>query len=285
MAPFLGHLIETQRKRSPVYVEPFAGGAGAALRLLVDEYVDYIELNDIDPGVAAFWRSVFFETEALIERVRRCPVNLKEWSRQRAVYEGRKGSVVDLGFATFFLNRTNRSGILSGRPIGGLNQTGKWPISARFHRDDLVARIRLLGRFASRVKVHNQDGIAWLHRHIKKSGSQSFYYVDPPYLNKGRDLYLDTLTWHDHQRLARLLNETSDRWVVTYDCDRRVPDELYRRFRIARFAIAHTAANQHVGWEFAVFSRSLRVDGIGGLSTSFAELMEPSRTKNPRGNS
>ena len=38
-----------------IYVEPFAGGAGLALKLLFRGDVDSLVLNDIDRNIYAFW--------------------------------------------------------------------------------------------------------------------------------------------------------------------------------------------------------------------------------------
>lgn len=262
LAPLLGALIKAQSTRPATYVEPFAGGAGAALRLLTDEYIENIELNDLDRGIAAFWRSVFFHTDELADRVSKTKVTIGEWKRQRRAFVDRASSTVDLGFATFYLNRTNRSGILDARPIGGLDQTGKWLLDARFNRNELATRISFLGRYRNRVTIHRRDGIAFLAAHMTRHSADSFYYVDPPYLNHGADLYLDTMTWRDHRNLARLLTSSRARWVVTYDCDKRVTTELFPRNSYLRFPIAHTAAHQHVGTEYAVFSQALPLAGL-----------------------
>ena len=159
IAPFLARLIATQRPRCTQYVEPFAGGAGAALRLLLEEQVDAILLNDIDPGVAAFWRSLLRDTDAFVDLVMTCEVSIEEWQRQRQLYENRSANDLELGFATFYLNRTNRSGILNARPIGGLDQTGQWLIDARFNRKALAKRIQDIGRMRGRIQVSTIDGV------------------------------------------------------------------------------------------------------------------------------
>ena len=263
LAPFLGNLLELQQDRCDVYVEPFAGGAGAALRLLLDEFVDEVVLNDLDAGIAAFWRCVFQRTEELAEMAEGAIVTVEEWHRHRQAYElrGTGQDELALAFATFFLNRTNRSGILNARPIGGLRQTGVWKIDARFNRAGLSRRIRTLGGYRNLVTICEEDGIRMVSRFLSK---KTFVYADPPYLVRGSDLYLDTLTWQDHERLAHLLSGSNARWMVTYDNDERV-HALYPQQRRACFSIAHTAARPHVGQELAVFANSLRVDNLTGL--------------------
>lgn len=270
LAPFVGDLLSAQPRHFRRYVEPFAGGAGVALRLLVDEYVDEVLLNDLNPGIAAFWRAVFCHTSEFVNRMRKCRVSVAEWRRQREIYTSRAGDDVEVGFATFFLNRTNRSGILDARPIGGLDQTGKWKIDARFDKSRLADRIGVLARYASRVTVCEEDGIGLAKKFA--SDRDSFIYADPPYLKHGDDLYLDTLKWNDHMRLAKTLRN-ADGWLVTYDADPRIITQLYAGLRCAEFQTSHTAAVQHVGSEYAVFANSLRLPSLSRLGSDRAIML------------
>jgi len=257
-----------------LYVEPFAGGAGAALRLLLEEHVDAILLNDIDPGVAAFWRSILRNNAEFVDLVMTCDLSIEEWERQRRIYETGSPDDLELGFATFYLNRTNRSGILNARPIGGLAQTGQWLINARFNRPGLAQRIRDIGRFRNRIQVSSIDGVDLVEDLLTDQSEAVFLYADPPYLEKSADLYMDRLEWEDHLRLADVLNESGACWIVSYDCDERVHTTLYPDRRFARFAIKHTAATQHVGSEYAVFSDRIMVDDLTGLSTGAAVVFD-----------
>ena len=273
LARFVGELIAAQPLAASRYVEPFAGGAGVGLRLLFDEYVDEIVLNDLNPGIAAFWRAVFFQTDALAERIRGCRPTVDEWHRQRAFYDtdSKQADDVQLGFATFFLNRTNRSGILDARPIGGLDQSGAWGIDARFDNDKLEERVRRLSAYASRVLVCEDDGIGLIEDQI--DDPESFIYADPPYLVEGDDLYLDTLDWDDHKRLAEILVSRDTGWFLTYDADSRITDDLYAGLRCAEFSTAHTAAVQHIGSEYAVFPSRLHVPSLGSLGRRAARFV------------
>lgn len=263
--------MAAQPSRPTRYVEPFAGGAGVGLRLLFDEYADEIVLNDLNAGIVAFWGCVFGEASALLERLDASEATVEEWHRQHAVYHEDGADRADLGFATFFLNRTNRSGILDARPIGGLEQTGKWSIGARYDKEMLGKRIRRLAGYASRVTVCGVDGIAFLEDQL--ASDDVFAYADPPYLVHGDDLYLDTFTWEDHERLARLLASHDAGWFLTYDADDRIVDSLYAGLRCARFSTSHTAAIQHVGDEYAVFAHDLVVKSLDGLGSGPAEWL------------
>lgn len=261
-APYLAQLIRSQPTRPGSYAEPFAGGAGAAVKLLVDETVKSIHINDLAPGIAAFWRSVFFNTDALVSHVARATLTVDEWHKQRAVFDNPVGhDDLSLGFATFFLNRTNRSGILTARPIGGLEQTGNWKIDARFNREDLAQRIALLGEYRRRVSVTQLDAKVFMST-IEDLGNSLLTYVDPPYIVQGENLYLDSLSYEDHAALADYLSTTSVPWLLTYDTAEQITAELYQGFRAAQFSISHTAQKQHVGSEYVVFSNQLVVPSL-----------------------
>ncbi|MGD0407976.1 MAG: DNA adenine methylase [Candidatus Limnocylindrales bacterium] len=263
LAPFFRRLLTAQDEPCEVFVEPFAGGAGAALRLLVDGAVESVVLNDLDPAMAAFWRAVVNHNTDFARLVETTPISIEAWHRHHEVHARRATSTDDLelGFSTFFLNRTNRSGIVNARPIGGLGQGGAWKLDARFNRQTLAARIRTIGAHKDRITVCQEDGAALVGR---LSRPKVFIYADPPYLVNGADLYLNAMTWGDHSALAGAFARASGRWMVTYDRDDRV-SRLYPTFRRAEFSIGHTAGRPHVGREYAVFGDRLQVPNLDGL--------------------
>jgi DNA adenine methylase len=262
LAGYLTRLLAAQETRPRNYAEPFAGGAGAALRLLESEEVHSIFLNDLSPGIAAFWRVVFNDTERLAVAVENEVPSIASWQRARDTYfSADQHSDFDLGFATFRLNRFNRSGIIEAGPIGGLDQTGKWAIGARFNASGLAARIRYIGGYRNRVHLTQLDGRAFVTE-LEREAADALLYVDPPYLVQGERLYLDSLTFDDHVALADTLQSTALPWLLTYDADERITESLYRGLRCAEFDIAHTAQRHNVGTEYAVFSAGLRVPGI-----------------------
>lgn len=270
LSPYIARLLHAQVPRPTSYAEPFAGGAGAALRLLVDEEVRSIKINDLSPGIAAFWRCVFDDTERFAQRVERQHVTIDVWHEMMAIYrDPDRQSDLDLGFATFFLNRCNRSGILDARPIGGLDQSGRWKIDARYNHTSLAERIRFLGEYRRRVTVTQLDGREFI-RQLDCGDSNTLLYVDPPYLVQGADLYLDALSARDHAELSELLRSIGLPWLLTYDVHADVATCLYGGLRIAEFDIAHTAQVQHVGSEYAVFGPGLNVPDVALVGNSKA---------------
>ena len=74
------------------YYEPFAGGAGAALRLLRESVVSELYLNDLDYRIFSFWNAVLNETERFVDAIMTVPVSIEEWKRQQHVYLQSKSS-------------------------------------------------------------------------------------------------------------------------------------------------------------------------------------------------
>ncbi|MEU0552044.1 DNA adenine methylase [Micromonospora sp. NPDC005979] len=261
LGPFFARILASQPAPITAYAEPYAGGAGAGLFLLSEGHIEQLLINDLNPGIAAFWRAIINRTEEFVERIEREDISLDAWHQHRARYLSPDGrDDLDLGFSTFFLNRCNRSGILTARPIGGLAQTGNWKIDARFNRVGLVARIRHIKGLASRITVSQKPALDFIASCSRRRAS-TLLYVDPPYLVKGEELYMSSHSWEDHEKVASALTKTRQPWILTYDVDERVRN-LYPLHRCLRYSISHTAQTQKVGREFMLFSHGLRVDDL-----------------------
>ncbi len=230
LAGFFADLITEMKIEAPVYVEPFAGGVGAGLALLRDDVIDRLVINDIDGAVYCFWRSVVNQTGAFADLVADTPLTLEEWDRQRAIYRaGDERDPLALGFAFFYLNRTNRSGILNAGVIGGKAQNGTYRIDARFNRDDLAARIVSIGANGDRITITDHDGRRVVREHA--GNPNAFLYIDPPYVDMGGSLYLNAFTHRDHAELAEDINAAADaNWVLTYDAVPLIRDLYAGRF-------------------------------------------------------
>jgi DNA adenine methylase len=257
----LAHLIDINDVRGGTYVEPYAGGAGAALNLLLGEHVDQILINDADVCLYAFWMAALWQTEAFLKLLRGTPLSVREWQRQRDVYlHPRQHPRLRVGFATFFLNRCNRSGIIgNGGPIGGISQRGQWKINARFNREDLEVRIRRVASYRERISVTNSDAVDFLKEHLAQLGPRSryFVYLDPPYYGKGRDLYLSHYGPAEHAALARFVQDLGPhRWVLSYD---DVPEirSLYKGVRKTTFVLPYSARERRTGAELLFLSDNL----------------------------
>jgi DNA adenine methylase len=258
LADFVKAIFHANGLLDGAYAEPYAGGASVALTLLFEEHASDVYINDIDPGVHAFWHSVLQETEALCRLVRETRVTPREWERQRAIYLDQSGSLVALGFATFFLNRTNRSGIIaSAGMIGGKGQAGRWLIDARYNPSELADRIGRVARYRDRIHLSNLDAADFLERVPSVLPAKSLVYLDPPYYVKGeRKLYANCYEAEDHAKIARLIQSSAFHWIVSYD---NVPAtrKLYCNHRRISYTLQYTAAERQQGAEVMVFSPDL----------------------------
>lgn len=258
LAPVLVALIRKNGLEGCAYAEPYAGGAGAALSLLFREYVSRLLLNDADRGVYSFWRSVLFRTDDMLRMVRDTPLTIGQWRRQRSIYRDPKNhSALELGFATFYLNRTNRSGIIiNGGPIGGIRQSGKWKIDARFNRPELAKRITRIALYRNRIRVTNKDAVAFIKNDLSTT-VPLFLYLDPPYYEKGARLYLNQYATSNHDEIARCMQARPHlRWVMTYDGVPKIR-ELYRSARCLPFSIDYSASGRKNGNEVLIVSDAM----------------------------
>jgi DNA adenine methylase len=246
---FLTGFLEDRLRAIPrserLYAEPFCGGAGAAINLLKSGAADSIHLNDADPRVYSAWRAIFCETERFIDRIASSKVDIDAWHEASAVLqngERQTGYSFELGFATYFINRTSRSGIVMGSgPIGGYDQTGKWKIDARWYKESMSNRIRLLGSMRHRVELTNEDALLFMARSRSRLPvDRTLFFVDPPYVSAGSRLYLNAMDPSKHSALADMLQGgTFPHWILTYDNNPLVR-RLYSAQRIERIAVNYS---------------------------------------------
>jgi DNA adenine methylase len=244
------------------YVEPYAGGASVALSLLYEDFASHAHINDLNRSVYAFWRAVLEQPDELCTRIVDTPVTVDEWRHQRTIQDMVEPSTLDLAFSTFFLNRTNRSGIIyRGGVIGGQGQDGPWKIDARYDRERLCYRIQKVARFRSRITLTQLDAADLIRQVNRQSEYDQFVYLDPPYFIKGRGLYDNFYDYSDHETIARLVRSISSPWVVSYDA---VPEifGLYGFARSMLYGLMYSAADRYYGSEVMFFSSNLAIPDL-----------------------
>lgn len=249
------------------YAEPYAGGSGLALRLLYDELVDNIYINDLDRSIFAFWKTITEQNALFCDWVESVDVNMDSWYEYKEIQTNRHNyDLFDLAKSTFFLNRTNVSGVIKGGVIGGYEQLGKYKIDARFNKSQLIERIEKIGRFKKRINVSNLDGINFLKK-MNVAQKEVFIYLDPPYFLKGADLYMNYYSKEDHKKLSEYVQKINKTWMVSYDENDFILN-LYASNKRISYKLSQNTSNR-VGTEILVFCDKLN------FQSSLSNLSSP----------
>lgn len=239
------------------YIEPFAGGAGLALKLLLNDDVSRIIINDFDPAIYSFWYSILNETDAFCELVENTILTQNEWRNQRNTYlQLDRSRPLELGFATFYLNRTNVSGVVKGGMIGGQEQNGRYGLDARFNRETLIHKINIIAAHRDQIVLLNRDAKELLQPRELRRFYKTFINLDPPYVKKGAQLYKNAFREADHRELCELVKRCSRKWIVTYDICPLVA-ELYKSYRSSYLDVTYSIQTSKKAKEYIFFSDNL----------------------------
>ncbi len=275
---FVYHTIQINGMKDTVYCEPFAGGAGVAMSLLLDGRVKSIILNDLDIAIYSAWYAIIYDTDRLIETIQRVDVNIDTWKQQRRIYTELKDSNAysfDLAFATFFLNRTNRSGIISGGPVGGMKQAGKYKLDCRFNKDTLIKRIRDIAKHRANIQLYNMDVTDFIREvACKQSKDKLFIFFDPPYDGVGHKLYRLAMEADKYQKMIDLsCKELHDyQWIATYGKSALV-EKIYACYNCQpkKYKLQYMAAWKRQELELLFHGQATKVESFGKLHFSEEE--------------
>lgn len=254
-APVIKQIIEKNNLNGH-YVEPYAGGAGVALDLLFNGYCSDIHINDLDLAIYHFWKSITEQTEGFINLILATDVTIEEWHRQKTIITQDDSSPLEQGFAAFFLNRTNRSGILKAGVIGGLKQSGDYKLDCRFNKVDLIKRIERIGDMSKHIHVSNYDTETWLPMIDKLLPSNSLIYLDPPYYEKGQGLYRNYYQHKDHKAIQEKLANIKTPWLVSYDNNSNIK-AIYQQYRQNEYSLNYSANKKVKATEIVIYSHNL----------------------------
>lgn len=239
------------------YIEPFAGGAGLAIKLLLHDDVQRIVINDSDRAIYSFWKCVLEHTEDLCSFINTVPLTYDEWEKQRYIYMNNdKFDELELGKATFYLNRTNVSGVIKGGLIGGNNQTGNYKMDARFNRKNLIKKIQRISLYKDRIDLYSYDVFELFGSGVLNKYRSSIINFDPPYVKKGSQLYMNYFTNEDHIRLRKIIGKLHRKWIVTYD-DCILVEDLYKNYRKSYIDIRYSIKESKRTNELVFFSNNL----------------------------
>ena len=255
--------ICVDNKISGHYVEPYAGGASVALYLLLEKKVQKITINDFDKSLYAFWWSVLNKTEILCNLIENTDITIENWKKMKKIQQQKETtSLIELGFSTLFLNRTNRSGIINAGVIGGLDQKGNYKMDCRFNKLDIIRKIKLIAKHKKQIELYNLDAID-LIKNIKKESNNknTILYFDPPYFLKGPGLYMNSYKKNDHKRVSEEIQKIKNiHWIVSYDNHSEIKD-IYKwvgKRKTIEFNVQHSAYATRLGEEILFFSKNLQ---------------------------
>lgn len=241
LSGFMKSVFECNNLCDGTYIEPYAGGAAIALTLLLEEYAWKIVINDVDPLIYAFWHTMLEETEWFLKKISDTPVDMSTWYQCKSIHQHYQDySLREVGFATFFMNRTNRSGIIKAGVIGGKKQSGPYLLDARFNKKNLSARIKKIALYRNRIKLTNLDAIELLEKPPIAADEKAFFYLDPPYYCKGSMLYSNFYTHEDHVSIAEHVKGLDVPWILTYDSVSEI-HALYESEPRINFSLTYSA--------------------------------------------
>jgi len=248
---FVRNIIEMNAISRTIYVEPFAGGAGLAIELLLNGDVESIIINDFDKAIYNFWRSVLYDTHNFITLIENTPINIAEWEKQKEIYNNQQNhSILEVGFATFFLNRTNRSGIIKGGPISR-GDGAKYKLDCRYNKSGLINKIRRISSVKDKVNLYNYDAVYFI-KHVLPNFpiEQLFIFFDPPYYKQGKNLYTNFYDHDDHKELCYAIKGIfQSRWITTYDYNENIA-KLYEDLPTKIYQLQYSANRKRKEKEF-----------------------------------
>lgn len=245
LSEFLRNLLEINNMNNVIYCEPFSGGFGAGLELLFSNSVDSIIINDLDIGIYSIWYAILNECERFVGAINDIPITLDEWHNQKRIYldlKKDKEYSLELAIATFFLNRTNVSGIVSGGPIGGQQQTSQYLIDCRFNKTSLIQKIININNQRDRITLHNLEANQLIQNVLLNINSNNlFVFFDPPYYKQGKNLYTNFFDHENHVELQKCIELMNDfKWITTYDYEKNIKD-IYSNYTALEYKIRYSA--------------------------------------------
>ena len=258
LASFMEYMIDQLGHRGGTYIEPFAGGAGIAMELLLRNVISRIVIHDYDKAVWSFWKAILTETDRFVEEIRTVPLTVDEWQKQHEILVTKNDKYsFELGFAAFYLNRTNRSGIIKGGVIGGQEQAKDWKMDVRFKREELVTRIQRIAVRKKDIKLYNKDVNSFIKNYAPLYEENALIYFDPPYFRKGQQLYMNFFNYKDHVRIEQEIREhVNCDWIITYDYEPQI-EEIYHNYNLRLYDLNYSVSTKRKANELMIFKNGI----------------------------
>lgn len=270
LTAFVEHTIELNNIENAIYCEPFSGGAGVAISLLLGGKVNSIILNDLDTAIYSIWYAILNDTERFLHEIDTVDLSISTWHQQRNIYDlmrDHKDYSFELAFAAFFLNRTNRSGIITGGPIGGMEQAGPYKLDCRFNKETLSSKIRAIAEYRNNIELHNLDAIDLIKKILhQQPNDKLFIFFDPPYYQQGKNLYKDSFNDETHQQLAMVINTLrAYHWIITYDDNQKIEQIYGTDNTVMRYTLQYMAQTKRREQELFFHSPITQIESFGSI--------------------
>ncbi|MBR8462961.1 DNA adenine methylase [Campylobacter sp. faydin G-24] len=270
LTDFVYNTIELNNIKNPIYCEPFCGGAGVAINLLLQNKVEKIILNDYDIAIYSLWKAVLDDTKKLGQKIISTKITIQEREKQKQIYKelsDKKECGLDLAFATLFLNRTSVSGIIKGGAIGGKEQKGQYKVDARFNKEKILEKINHISTFRSKIELFNLDCNTLINTYLKNHTDKNnlFIFFDPPYYKQGKNLYTNFFTHQDHEKLGTAIKSMDDfLWILTYD---NTPEiySIYKNYNPQKYKLQYSAKNKIKETELFFNSPKTKVESFSNV--------------------
>lgn len=266
LSKFVENILVQNNLEHVIYIEPFAGGFGAGLELLFHKKVNKAIINDYDIAIYSIWYAILNETSRFISDIKNVNITITEWERQKKIYTElieQKDYSYDLAFATYFLNRTNISGIITGGPIGGREQKGKYKLDCRFNKKNLVNKITEISKYKDKIQLYNLEANNFIKKVILDySPEEVFVFFDPPYYEQGKNLYTNFFEQDNHVRLKENIDYLKDYyWILTYDNQHEI-SEIYVDYKQYLYGINYSVNKVRKEKELLIHSGKLCVESF-----------------------
>lgn len=248
------------------YIEPFAGGFGVGLELLATNSIKKVVINDLDPSIYSIWYFILNKPDEFINLIENTPVNVSEWYKQRKIRGNQRKEYysIENAFASFFLNRTNVSGIINGGPIGGKKQSGKYKIDCRFNKKALIKKIKEINQYKDRICLTHLDANKFIKEEIPKYNPKStFIFFDPPYYAQGKNLYLSFVNKDEHKRLAQnILSLSNYKWITTYDIEEEILKLYHPYVKTYTYRLNYSANKKRKAKEYIFINNNTKAESF-----------------------
>jgi DNA adenine methylase len=202
------------------YVEPFFGGGSVGIFVLNN--INKICINDKDESLCCLWNSIIHKPNELIDLINEFNPKKEDFFDIKKILIENKDCGIDnleIGFKKLIIHQISYSGLgtKAGGPIGGKSQKSKYSVDCRWNPVNLKKEIKKISKLFNRVDIRNGKCTNFDFEKILSNKTKSFFYLDPPYFIKGRELYEESFNGQDHVRLMKNLRQNENPWLLSYD--------------------------------------------------------------------